>query len=44
MADELIERIDVNEGDRVEVTCKYRNEYGARMYLLNENERHIGFC
>lgn len=36
--DELIERIDVYDGDRVEVNWKFQDEYGARMYLSNENE------
>ena len=38
MADELIERIDVYDGDRVEVTWKFQDEYGVYMYLSNENE------
>lgn len=31
LADELIERIDVYDGDRVEVTWKFQDEYGAFM-------------
>lgn len=32
MADELIERIDVYDGDRVEVTWKFRDEYGVFLF------------